>query len=379
MARADLKQFVEQTVSEVLEQHVAQAREELVKRVMAEIELTQPEATATGSETADLLQDLAAIHLGRTQKEVLGALLNATVRYSGRSALFVVKSGSATGWQSRGFEGGDGIKDFALDGSAAAPANVMASRCALRGKVADMDAQFVARFGAPAADQILLAPLHLKDKVAALVYADRGMDSGKNFNCDAVELLVAATSAWLEVAALRKHAAKEEAEGTATEHADAPHHAPPTPAAPAYSDPFAAHVPQHAAAPVEIPVAMASSAQAAGTAGTAGTAGSAAATAPAADPFADLSVEDAETHRKAQRFARLLINEIKLYNQAKLVEGRNHKDLYDRLKDDIDKSQAAYVQRYGQSVAAGADYFNQQLIATLAENDVTLLGPNYHP
>src|SRR5256886_8482949 len=40
-----------------------------------------------------------------------------------------------------------------------------------------------------------------------------------------------------------------------------------------------------------------------------------------------LSAEDAEVHHKAQRFARLLMDEIKLYNQAKVADGRKHKDI----------------------------------------------------
>ena len=59
------------------------------------------------------------------------------------------------------------------------------------------------------------------------------------------------------------------------------------------------------------------------------------------------SSEDADLQRKAQRFARLLVDEIKLYNQAKVAEGRKHKDLYDRLKEDIEKSRATYKKRYG--------------------------------
>jgi hypothetical protein len=365
MARTNLERLVENAVSQVLEHHIAQAREELVQRVLEEVRAEMSAGAVSGErETSNLLQDVAAIHAGKTQKEVLRALLDATVRYCGRSVLFVVKSGAATGWQARGFDNSDGIKDFALDLSAAAPGNVMATRSAVRGPVAEMDAQFIAQFGAPANGQTLLVPLHLKDKVAALVYADGGMSAAGTLNCDAVELLVAATSAWLEVASLRKQAAKEEAEGTTVEHAEAPPVPPHT--APAYSDPFAAHVPQHAVAPAraeEVPPT-----------------GNVAAAAPAraADAFAQLSPEDAEIHRKARRFARLLTDEVKLYNQAKVAEGRKNKDLYDRLRDDIEKSKAAYHKRYGQSVAAGADYFNQELIASLAEDDVSLLGPNFH-
>ena len=57
-----------------------------------------------------------------------------------------------------------------------------------------------------------MLPLALKDKVAALVYADGG-DTG-NLDSVALELLVIATSAWLEVTSLRKQAAlKEDGDG----------------------------------------------------------------------------------------------------------------------------------------------------------------------
>ena len=87
--------------------------------------------------------------------------------------------------------------------------------------------------------------------------------------------------------------------------------------------------------------------------------------------------EDADLHRKAQRFARLLMDEIKLYNQAKVAEGRKNRDLYDRLKEDIEKSRSTYQKRYGNTAAASADYFNQELIRSLAEDDVSLLGKNF--
>jgi hypothetical protein len=83
-----------------------------------------------------------------------------------------------------------------------------------------------------------------------------------------------------------------------------------------------------------------------------------------------------EIRNKAKRFAKLLVEEIKLYNQAKVSEGRSTKDLYDRLKDDIDKSRATYDKRYGQSVK-DVDYFNQELVRILADNDRTILGANF--
>src|SRR5437016_14241585 len=82
-----------------------------------------------------------------------------------------------------------------------------------------------------------------------------------------------------------------------------------------------------------------------------------------------MAPEEADVHRKAQRFARLLVDEIKLYNQAKVAEGRKHKDVYDRLKDDIEKSRATYRKRYGNTAAASGDYFDNELVRSLAEDD----------
>jgi hypothetical protein len=82
-----------------------------------------------------------------------------------------------------------------------------------------------------------------------------------------------------------------------------------------------------------------------------------------------------EQHRRAHRFAKLLVEEIELYNQSKVAEGRKRKDLYALLKDDIEKSRAAYEQRFGQTV--GGDYFSAELVRILADNDPALLGSNF--
>ena len=92
---------------------------------------------------------------------------------------------------------------------------------------------------------------------------------------------------------------------------------------------------------------------------------------------ATLSEEDADIHRKAQRFARLLVDEIKLYNQAKVSEGKQNRDLYQRLRDDIEKSRATYENRFGSTPAASGNYFTQELIRVLADNDIALMGGNF--
>jgi hypothetical protein len=377
--RTGVEQIVERVVSQVLDSHVPQLREELVRRVLEQLPQSTGEAVTAGSGeggSANLLKAIAAIQSGTTQREILRTLLDNTVRYSGRGALFVVKAGAATGWQGRGFDkdGDDTIKDFALNVSTGVPEQALRSRMPFSGATRDIDPEFVAKFGAPADDHVLVLPLLLKEKVAALVYADAGADGSGRLDAAAVELLVLATSAWLEVASLRKQAHKEESTDAAGEKTEIT-----PPSAPAHSDPFAAHPPKHIAPePEPVPPPPAVAEQPAAVAQTEPVvAAAAAAPAPATDAFANLSPEDADVHRKAHRFARLLVDEIKLYNQVKVSEGRKNRDLYDRLKEDIEKSRITYQKRYGNTAAGGADYFGQELVRSLAEDDTSIMGANF--
>ncbi|MGZ5436133.1 MAG: hypothetical protein ACXWID_08705 [Pyrinomonadaceae bacterium] len=98
-------------------------------------------------------------------------------------------------------------------------------------------------------------------------------------------------------------------------------------------------------------------------------------------PEADLPVqvndEERRLHNDARRFARLLVSEIKLYNEQKVSEGRNQSDIYDRLREDIDRSRQMYDKRVAPPVAARHDYFHQELVNTLAEGDPAKLGGSY--
>lgn len=87
--------------------------------------------------------------------------------------------------------------------------------------------------------------------------------------------------------------------------------------------------------------------------------------------------EERRDHNDARRFARLLVSEIKLYNDQKLREGRQEHDVYDRLRDAIDRSRDMYEKRVKPAVSSRFDYFHYELVSTLAEGDVTKLGPTY--
>jgi septal ring factor EnvC (AmiA/AmiB activator) len=105
--------------------------------------------------------------------------------------------------------------------------------------------------------------------------------------------------------------------------------------------------------------------------------GALAAAAGAAFDPSQLGEAELKMHKDARRFAHLLVDEIELYNKAKVAEGRENKDLYKRMKHDIDRSRHTFEQRFGKSVGRQFDYFHDELVKTLAGNDPSLLGSDY--
>jgi len=91
----------------------------------------------------------------------------------------------------------------------------------------------------------------------------------------------------------------------------------------------------------------------------------------------EVSDDERRLHNDARRFARLLVSEIKLYNEQKVNEGRGSSDLYDRLREAIDRSREMYDKRVQPQVAAKFDYFHYELVSNLAEGSDAKLGANY--
>jgi len=83
--------------------------------------------------------------------------------------------------------------------------------------------------------------------------------------------------------------------------------------------------------------------------------------------------EDAR-QEEARRFARLLVSEIKLYNEDEVERGRAEKDIGARLKEDIDRSREMYEKRIPEDVRTSQDYFRDELIRILADGDADALG-----
>jgi len=317
----EIQNIIEEAVAEVLDAALPRLRSEIVRRA---VEVVESLAPAPGASPSDLLNAAAdSIYESGSQAEILRRLLEGEARFASRVALFVVKGSVIGGWQGIGFEDNDAIKNLSVNTASRLVGKAIQVRHPAEGLPKEFDAGFLQAMKSPVDAHCMVLPLVVKDKVAALIYADAGTVPGGTMDASGLQALTRFAAIWLELAALRK------AGGSATED-----------------------VPQ--AQPV---AAMAASA-------------------PASAPAAPGSDED-ELHKKARRFAKLLVEEIKLYNQPRVEEGRQHKDLYDRLKVDIEKSRSTYDKRYAESAVASSDYFTQELIRILADNDVSLMGGGF--
>jgi hypothetical protein len=92
---------------------------------------------------------------------------------------------------------------------------------------------------------------------------------------------------------------------------------------------------------------------------------------------ADAGSTDRDLDLKAQRFARVLVAEMRLYQDDLVKNGRAGRDLYVHLKPQIDEAREAYRGAFLAGSDATPDYLHQELVNTLANGDVEMLGQDY--
>jgi hypothetical protein len=300
------------------------------------------------------------------------------------------------------------------------------------------DTQLISKLGDEAPQRMVAIPLVARDKCVAVLYADTAALEPEAINLEALETLVRVTSMSVELLALKRPAprpverahvappttggaqatqqgsgmtraaqpsppvveasapaarSREEnpvtnalasppsfpATGTAHEHPlvaepheergiepsfavqDRPPATPQTSSAVAPATPPAANVtPAISAPPVASPLG-----------------GSSRRAGADAELPVEVSEDERRYHNDARRFARLLVSEIKLYNEQKVRDGRERSNLYELLREDIDRSRQMYDKRVVPQVTSRYDYFHHELVNTLAEGNPAKLGSDY--
>jgi hypothetical protein len=242
--------------------------------------------------------------------------------------------------------------------------------------------QALARFGGEA-QGVLAVPLVLRDKLAAVLYCDTPGEEVTEGAASAIELLVKFAEKSIDVlsaspkpgagriatagSTMERAAAIKAGGEEVRERAGVPRPAPTPPPPVTSADEGSSTVMFNASS-------MAAIRQQVGSVAAPAPPPPRPAPAPAAHAPA-VSPEEQKQHEDAKRFARLVVSEIKLYNESKVNEGRRQKDLYERLKEDIERGRQMYSDRVAPQVRDSTNYFYDELVRILAGGDAGALGP----
>ncbi len=384
------------SVSSSILEHLRAAHEEGVS--LAASESSRAKAS---SDMAIVKAAVSEMSEQSEQAQVLKILVNRAASFAPRVAFFAIKNERAIGWRARGFEGtvGDSaIQQISVPVSGdSMVGEVTRSRASWSGgpHAHSEDHQILNRLGEEPPQRIVAIPMTVRNRTVAVLYADSaGLDS-EAINLEALETLVRVSGMAVEL--LAAHAPAKEA---APEPAPA-HEAPPREPAPSYvpEREYEQIAPPTQVEPAHVEAVTTLEAEEIEPQAFEGLLppAEAPASAPAesVEPSAALSTsrrrygtdvelpvavgsdEERRLHNDARRFARLLVSEIKLYNEQKVADGRQQGDLYDRLREYIDRSREMYDKRVKPEVAQKFDYFHQELVSTLAEGDSAKLGASY--
>ena len=420
-------------VSASILEHLRAAHEQGI-----ELAATESSRAKASSEMAIVKAAISEIDEQESQASILKILVNRAASFAPRVAFFVIKGDQSIGWRARGFEGTVG--DASIHQMSFAVAADTAVGDAARSRTSwsggpgshSEDHIILNRLGDEPPARIVAIPLVVRNKSVAVLYADSADLDSDAINLEALETLARVAGMAVELLAARSGAAPSQASAPAP--APVEEAAPETyPAQPSYTptaeydeltpvadesaavpaaevtefeperapeykpgyqpeyQPEVAPEPQpevtqiYAEPVVQTPEAQVDTAELAAEIAPPEPVEPAPAAAPPRRRYgADVelpvevgSEEERRLHNDARRFARLLVSEIKLYNETKVSEGRSAGDLYPRLREYIDRSREMYDKRVKPEVAQRYDYFHNELVSTLAEGDETKLGSAY--
>lgn len=368
---------------DVLQETVARYDERIdepaIGRAIEEVVAQNP-AAPSGPGCDRLRAAITELEKGTSLSEVLTHLVNEVSNVAPRVAMFIVKGTSAIGWYGRGFDQPELVKQINIPLNADTVFRIVQnSRHALRGHITHSPGtgQALARLGG-GQQGVLAIPLILRDKLSAILYCDSQEEEIPQGDSAFIEILVLFAAKTIDLLSLAPKSTAPQAAAAAPASAGAA--APPPLAARSTSGSTMERAAGLRGTPAPAPppeddggstVMFRGGGSGVGRVAPTPTAAPRA----AAPPAAAIAPEDQKAHEDAKRFARLVVSEIKLYNEQKVLEGRRQKNIYEVLKDDIERGRQMYSDRVPAQIRDVTNYFYDELVRILAGGDASALGP----
>ena len=326
-----------------------------------------PAASGGGLDGATLLGCVNEFSEAYTQVDLLNALVDSAGKFLPRVILLIRKGTNVHGWAGRGFDG-----DFMANRLKRVKwqidvypelMRVIHQAKPLVSNFSDLSdlSEEISSFDGFTPLKSCFFPLRVKDKVAAVLYGDSGSGSALDGQ-DIVEVLtylggLELTMVTSKLKVPRPGGAPKAKAAPAPQAAPKPAPPKPAPAPAVAAPPKPAPPPKPVAAPAPPKPAPAPAPQ---------PVMAAAPAAPAEDP----------NIKKAKRVARVLVSDLKLYNEEAVSAAQRSGDLYNRLRDDIDRSFKHYQERVSSLLTPGSpNFFKEELVRQLGNGDAGKLGP----
>lgn len=406
-----------------------------IENLIAKMREESPAQAGAPSTSGVTLDNLRTLDQARSQSELLRALLPMLAEHVGRAVVLVIRDGAVSAWSGVGFGDPDAFRAWHGDTSSSPNIQNLVDSSTPLGFVPAHDRLFSQWLGEDNPDDAVLLPISLRGKLMGIVYIDHA--GGQPWNLDAAQALNAIacwlidtlqfrtvvptpTLAQVEVSTASQRqeifesqameSAKAPDAGKSFELATEPEAVEQPSATPAVGSSGVEEI-DYDFEPEPAPAEAANPDTGFDPSATVRVDSSAGFSSPAigaeAEPVVpppvkeiptpppvqpikppeDLSepppaVSGGPTHspeeearqEEARRFARLLVSEIKLYNEDEVERGRAGKDIGVRLKDDIERSREMFEKRISEDVRAGHDYFRDELVRILADGDADAMG-----
>jgi hypothetical protein len=330
-----------------------------------------------GAQGENLKQLIEQFENRQAQAEILGDLIKFLSNLCQRVALFIISGGNCIGWLANGFgeKPGQGKKKINIPlNQNNVINNVFRSYSVYRGSPDQHpeNSEILQLMGGITPTEIMAVPLIVKGKVAGIIYLDQGFSNKKIANTTEIEISCKLAGMIIDLLPIKKQyplpekqapiAAQQPSFTTPQSFRPQPSAPPPprpqpsAPPPPAHEEPRIQEPPSFLETPQpQQPIPPMPKAK-------------------APPEMKEEPAVERNMHEEAKRLARLLVSEIKLYNEAKLATARQGRNIYQQLKEDIERSREMYNQRVSKALRASTNYFDEELVRILANGDPSLLG-----